>query len=120
MTAEPDTGQKNVGLAVLPRLRTALFDITARDPAETPRRVLGIVCGLFIVLLVWALVARLDIVAVAEGRLVPQTYVKIVQPAESGIVREILVKEGDAVREGQVLVRLDSTFVSADRRSAGS
>jgi HlyD family secretion protein len=67
------------------------------------------------VLVAWACVAQLDIVAVASGRLVPQTYVKVVQPADAGIVREILVEEGDAVEEGQVLVRLDSTKNSVDR-----
>jgi multidrug efflux pump subunit AcrA (membrane-fusion protein) len=71
--------------------------------------VLWVVCTLVIVLLAWAIFAHLDIVAVAQGRLVPQTYVKIVQPAEAGIVREILVDEGDRVKEGQVLVRLDAT-----------
>ena len=34
--------------------------------------------------LVWAAIGKLDIVAVAQGRLVPQSYLKIVQPAESG------------------------------------
>jgi hemolysin D len=58
--------------------------------------------------------AKLDIVAVAQGRLVPQTYVKIVQPAEAGIVREILVKEGDEVDAGQALLRLDPTVNASD------
>ena len=75
------------------------------------------VCGLFAYSLVWSLVAKLDIVAVAEGRLVPTTYSKIVQPSESGIVREILVKDGDAVVAGQVLVRLDPTLAGADSKS---
>ena len=53
----------------------------------------------------------------------PQTFLKIVQPAEAGIVREILVKEGDRVREGQVLVRMDTrlqppTPPSSTRRSS--
>jgi hemolysin D len=56
----------------------------------------------------------LDIVAVAEGKLVPSSYLKIVQPAEQGIVREILVKEGEPVREGQVLIRMDSVLTTAD------
>jgi len=38
-------------------------------------------------LLLWALIGQLDIVAVAEGKLVPHSYLKIVQPAESGIAR---------------------------------
>jgi HlyD family secretion protein len=40
-----------------------------------------------------------------------------VQPAEPGIVREILVKEGDAVREGQVLARMDTRLSEADSRT---
>jgi len=41
-------------------------------------------------LFLWAIFGRLDIIAVAEGKLVPQSYVKIVQPSEAGIVKEIL------------------------------
>jgi HlyD family secretion protein len=69
--------------------------------------------------LIWAACAKLDIVAVAPGRLVPQTFVKIVQPAESGVLREILVKQGDRVSAGQVLARLDATLNAADRLATG-
>jgi hemolysin D len=96
------------------RVATALFEIEAADPSRRSRTVLWFVCLLCLVMVVWATFAKLDIVAVAEGRLVPQTYVKIVQPAEAGIVREIMVREGDAVVLGQVLVRLDPTVNMAD------
>lgn len=96
------------------RIASALFEIEAGDPARRPRMVLWSVCGLMGILLLWAMFAKLDIVAVANGRLVPQSYVKIVQPAEAGIIREILVEEGDEVDRGQVLVRLDPTVNSVD------
>jgi HlyD family secretion protein len=96
------------------RIASALFEIEASEPTRTSRRVLKVVSVLVFVLLVWSCFAKLDIVAVAHGRLVPQTYVKIVQPAEAGIIREILVDEGDAVERGQVLVRLDPTVNAAD------
>ena len=99
------------------RLGNALDFIERMPPSRAPRIVLWAVCGLFAFMLVWSLVAQLDIVAVAEGRLVPATYSKIVQPSESGVVREILVKDGDAVTAGQVLVRLDPTIAGADSRS---
>src|SRR5918993_1985417 len=99
------------------RLGNALAFIERLPPSRAPRIVLWTVCALFAFALIWALVAKLDIVAVAEGRLVPSTYSKIVQPAESGIVREILVKDGDAVIAGQVLVRLDPTLAGADSKS---
>lgn len=62
----------------------------------------------------WTIFGRLDIVAVADGKLVPASYLKIVQPAEQGIVQDILVKEGESVREGQVLVRMDPVQTEAD------
>lgn len=101
-------------------LTERLLEMQLREPEAVPRRILWIVCALFGALLTWALVAQLDVVAVAEGQLVPQTYVKVVQPAEAGIVREILVREGDTVEAGQPLIRLDATYASADRRSVGT
>ena len=65
-------------------------------------------------LFLWAIFGRLDIVAVAEGKLVPQSYVKIVQPSEAGIVKEILVGEGTAVQAGQTLMRMDALITDAD------
>jgi HlyD family secretion protein len=101
-------------LAVRPRIRSTLFDIAACEPEHAPRWTLWAIAALFGALLVWSVCARLDIVAVAEGRLVPESYVKIVQPADAGIVREILVREGEPVRAGQVLLRLDATETRAD------
>jgi hemolysin D len=102
------------------KIASRLFEIEAADPSGASRTVLKTVCSLFGVLLVWAVFGKLDIVAVAEGRLVPETYVKIVQPAEGGVVRELLVKEGDAVQAGQVLARLDPTLATADAKAVSS
>ena len=88
-----------------------------QPPSPLPRVVLYSLLALFGITLVWACVGQLDIVAAAQGKLVPQSFLKIVQPAESGIVREILVKEGDAVREGQVLARMDMRLSDADGRT---
>jgi hemolysin D len=92
----------------------AILAIQERPPSPMPRAVLWTLLVLLAILLLWSLIGKLDIVASAEGKLVPQTYVKIVQPADAGIVREILVTEGDRVRAGQVLLRLDTTVSEAD------
>jgi HlyD family secretion protein len=86
-------------------------------PSPLPRLVLYLVAALVALMIVWAFFGKLDIVAVSEGKLIPQSFVKIVQPAEAGIVREILVSEGAAVREGQVLVRMDTSISDADVRT---
>jgi HlyD family secretion protein len=94
-----------------------LLSIQESPPARLPRFVLYAVSLLFAILLVWAIFGQLDIIASAEGRLVPQTYVKIVQPADAGIVQEILVREGQTVREGQALIRMDTRIAQADRQT---
>ena len=68
-------------------------------------------------LILWALIGRLDIVATASGKLVPHSYVKIVQPSEAGIVKEILTREGETVKAGQVLMRMDALITEADATS---
>ena len=78
------------------------------------RTVLRVLAGMLGLLILWALIGKLDIVAVAEGKLVPQSYLKIVQPAEAGIVKEILVREGETVKTGQVLMRMDTLITDAD------
>ncbi|MGH8568892.1 MAG: HlyD family type I secretion periplasmic adaptor subunit, partial [Gammaproteobacteria bacterium] len=92
----------------------AILALQERPPSPLPRTLLYTLLALCACLLIWAAIGKLDIIAVAEGKLVPQTYVKIVQPAESGILRQILVNEGDEVMEGQTLMRLDTELSEAD------
>ncbi len=94
-----------------------LLRLQDSPPNPLGRRVLWVLLSLLAALFLWALLGRLDIVAVAEGKLIPETYVKIVQPAESGIVKEILVNEGAMVLAGQVLMRMDAHGSEADTRS---
>ena len=91
-----------------------LLRIQQKPPPPLAGWMLRLLLALITCLLLWATFGQLDIVAVADGKLVPSTYLKIVQPAEQGIVREILVKEGEAVKAGQVLIRMDSVLAGAD------
>jgi len=94
-----------------------LLRIRERPPAPLAGWTLRLILLLLAGILVWATFGELDIVAVADGKLVPKSYLKIVQPAEQGIVREILVHEGEAVKEGQVLIRMDAVMTKADVRA---
>lgn len=91
-----------------------LLRLQESAPNPLGHKVLWAILILVGCLIVWALVGQLDIVAVAEGKLVPQSYVKIVQPSEAGIVKEILVREGQTVKAGQVLMRMDALITEAD------
>jgi len=97
-----------------------LLSIQESPPARLPRAVMYTVAVLFVILLIWAFFGKLNITASAEGRLVPQTYVKIVQPSDAGIVHEILVRDGETVKAGQVLMRLDAKVAEADAKTIGN
>jgi len=94
-----------------------LLSIQERPPAKLPRTVFYSIATLFLILLVWAIFGKLDIVATAEGRLVPKSYIKIVQPAEGGVIQDILVHEGQEVEAGQVLMRMDAKLADSDARA---
>lgn len=94
-----------------------LLRLQESAPNPLGRKVLWSLLVLLLALLLWAMLGRLDIVAVAEGKLIPESYVKIVQPAEAGIVKDILVREGEAVKAGQVIMRMDALVADADAKS---
>ncbi len=113
-TTAPTTA-KVISLRPPSRWHDPLLLIQNEAPSGVGRIVLWMVSALIFVMLIWAALGKLDIIAAAEGKLVPQTLVKIVQPAEPGVVKQLLVNEGDVVKEGQVLARLDTTMASADK-----
>lgn len=82
-----------------------------------PRRTAWAIMALFIIALAWSILGQVDIVAVAPGRIIVSERTKLIQPLETSVVRRVLVKDGDHVQEGQVLVELDPTMASADKAS---
>lgn len=71
-----------------------------------------------LLLLVWAALARLDEVTRGEGKVIPSRQLQILQSLDGGMVQEILVREGQSVKEGQVLLKIDPTrFVSSLREN---
>lgn len=80
-----------------------------------PRRLAFAIIGLFSLALVWAMLGQVDIVAVAQGRIVVSERTKSVQPLERSLVKRILVHEGERVHAGQALIELDPTTANADK-----
>ncbi len=66
--------------------------------------------------LAWGALTTLDKVTRGQGRIVPQTKNQLVQHLEGGIIADILVKEGQRVEAGQVLMRIDNSFSRAEHQ----
>jgi hemolysin D len=82
-----------------------------------PRRIAFVLMALFLNALAWAILGKIDIVAVAPGRIIVSDRTKVIQPLERSVVSRILVKDGDHVEAGQPLVELDPTSAQADKAS---
>ena len=94
-----------------------LLRVQAQPPTPFARALLYSLLTLLGLLLTWAVFGKLDVVASAPGKLLPQSYLKIVQPSEQGVIRDILVEEGRHVKAGQVLMRMDTTLTEADGKT---
>jgi adhesin transport system membrane fusion protein len=66
----------------------------------------------------WAYFSKLEKVATAQGTVVPQGQVKVIQHLEGGIIKEIHVNEGDAVKAGAVLLQLDTGIVGSEQKES--
>lgn len=69
----------------------------------------------FMLTLIWACIGKVDVVAVAEGKIIPSMRVKQIQPLEKGVVETIFVYEGQTVKTGDALIALDRTSSLAER-----
>ena len=86
------------------------------SPPHPLARWLGIGIILFFSLAIaWGVFGKVDVVAMAEGKIIPSARIKEIQPLEKGIVKEILVREGQSVKAGDALIVLDGTSSSAAR-----
>jgi multidrug efflux pump subunit AcrA (membrane-fusion protein) len=76
-----------------------------------------LVCGFVVGLGVWSTFAPLESAAIAFGTVESESSRKTIQHLEGGIIREILVADGDAVRGGQILISLEDTKARAEVQS---
>lgn len=73
------------------------------------RILLYVVAVTVVCLIVWSALAKIDEVTRGQGKVIPSRQIQVIQSQDGGVVTEILVREGDFVKEGELLVRLDQT-----------
>jgi hemolysin D len=96
----------------------AALEIMEKPPSPGLRMLLLMTCAFFAAALLWSVIGKVDVVAVASGKIIPSSKVKTIQPLEIGQVRAIHVGNGQHVEEGQLLVELDPTLATADESQA--
>src|SRR4051812_5291869 len=82
------------------------------------RVLLRVIALIIFLLIVWAAFAPLDEVARGEGKVIPSSQLQIIQSFDGGVVQEVLVREGQVVEKGDLLLRIDPTrFISTFREN---
>jgi hemolysin D len=97
----------------------AHLELVESPTSPSARWLIRIITAFFCIALLWACLGKLDIVAVAPGKTVVGSRTKVVQPAETAVVKRILVRDGQTVKRGDLLIELDATGTGADYAKAG-
>lgn len=92
----------------------AVLEIQQAPPSPIGRAILWTIVAVFSFAVLWATLGWIDIVATAQGKIIPSGYSKLVQPYEAGVIRAIHVQDGQAVKKGDALIELDPTQNRAD------
>jgi hemolysin D len=94
---------------------TAAIALRRQPPARVARMITWSICFMALALFTYASLAAMDIVVTAQGRVSALGKSKVIQPLDAGVVKAIAVRDGQAVKAGDVLVELDATATLADR-----
>jgi hemolysin D len=108
-------GLRGSGHSALEFLPAAL-EIQETPPSPLGRAIAWTLMIFFTIAVLWAIFGQIDIVATAQGKIIPSGHTKVIQPLEIGVVRKIYVKDGQGVRAGDVLIDLDPTVNRAEQQ----
>ncbi|NOT24212.1 MAG: HlyD family type I secretion periplasmic adaptor subunit [Nitrospiraceae bacterium] len=98
----------------------AVLEIQQAPPSPIGRAILWTILAVFTAGVLWATFGWIDIVATAQGKIIPSGYSKVIQPYEAGVIAAIHVQNGQSVKRGDVLIELDPTLNRADRDRASN
>ena len=93
----------------------AVLEVQDSPPSPIGRLVTWSIVLLVIITVVWACFGQIDIVATAQGKIIPVGNGKVIQPLEIGVIKKIYVDEGQEVKKGDPLIELDTTNSGADK-----
>lgn len=112
--------QHRVAMEPLPRLPheaqflPAALSLQESPPSPAPRVAMWLLCGFMLMALMWASLGHVDVVATAQGKVVPSDRTKTIQSFATASVKAIHVSDGQRVKAGELLIELDATLTQAD------
>lgn len=107
---EPVQLPKGKELEFLP----AVLELQETPPSPLGRTTIFIIIAVFVLAIVWATFGKVDIVTVAQGKIIPSDRTKVIQPLGPGVIKAIHIKDGQRVKTGDILIELDPTAAGAD------
>lgn len=97
-----------------PQHDDALSKLLNKDPANSSRIIIYILAVLILCAIIWASIAKIEVVVNGEGRIITSGKLKVIQNLEGGILKQIYVEEGDKVKAGELVAQLVDTQFKAD------
>jgi hemolysin D len=101
------------------KIKSEAFDqpVILKQTSLFSRAIVWGIVGVTAFVVLWASFARLEEAVPATGKLEPKESVQPIQAPVGGVVQEVLVRDGDRVQKGQVLIRFDPRASKAQRQS---
>ena len=96
------------------------LQILETPPSPVKLWLIQTICLFVVLAIAWMYFGKIDVIAVASGKIEPVGRVKVVQPFESGKVRELFVSNGSFVHEGETVAQLDDSEVRAEQRASAA
>ncbi len=96
----------------------AHLELVETPVSPAPKMVARLIMLFAFIALVWAVVGKVEIVAVATGKTVPAGNSKTIQPLETSVIKKIYVKDGDRVKVGDHLIDLEGIGSDSDFNQA--
>ncbi|MCL2760390.1 MAG: HlyD family type I secretion periplasmic adaptor subunit [Desulfuromonadales bacterium] len=97
----------------------AALSLQETPVSPLPRVAMWLLIIFAVLALLWAIFGSIDIVATAQGKIVPNDRTKTIQPVETSTIKAIYVSDGQLVKAGNLLIELDSTATQADENRIG-
>ena len=90
--------------------------VLEKPPARQYRMVTWVLMLFTVITILWLVLAKVNVVATATGKIVPSGKVKVIQSAADGVIKQIFVRDGQIVKTGDSLIEINDTTVKAEQQ----